>query len=315
MLLPSLPEPLTKDDPMHSFTSSALIFSVWAVVCTAACGETSTDAATTNGANEETSDNSSESDVTPAVSFEFGDVEDAILSEFFSKSLDIFGVTIVATSETPDTKVLHAAHVMAEYLDNDEDGAVDDQAVIDSLVREKATLVMFATEEEAERSGIFDADIPEDRGFQDLYGEETNQPNRFDAALEEVLHLISHYGYERVYPASLGTERPTRLTDAMDLARGGYFETVPTSYPDGSWYHYDDVTCDYRCMAVEYFYWALTTKLGAQSDTDRCADIAIEWELCTPEALASGDPAIHAILEDATLKLPTVLPDGSYRGN
>ena len=76
----------------------------------------------------------------------------------------------------PDSKVIHAAHVMAEYLDNDEDGQVDDDAVVASMVSEQATLVMFQDENEAESSGIFDAEIPEDRGFQDLYGEETNQP-------------------------------------------------------------------------------------------------------------------------------------------
>ena len=204
---------------------------------------------------------------------------------------------------------------MAEYLDNDEDGQVDDPAVVASMVSKQATLVMFQDENEAESSGIFDAEIPEDRGFQDLYGEETNESGRFDASLEEVLHLISNYGYELVYPEALGTERPTQLTEAMDLARGGYFASVPTSYPDEAWYHYDDYTCDYRCMAVEYFYWALTTKLGAQADPTRCAEIAIEWELCTPEALENGDPAITAILEDSTYKLPTVLPNGIYRGN
>ena len=192
---------------------------------------------------------------------------------------------------------------------------VDDAAIVGSLVAEKATLVMFATEREAENSGIFEAEIPEDRGFQDLYGEETNEPGRFDASLEEVLHLISNYGYELVYPEALGTERPTRLTEAMDLARGGYFATVPNAYPEEAWYHYDDRTCDYRCMAVEYFYWALTTKLGAQSGTQRCAEIAVEWELCTPGALESGDPAISALLAEPELKLPTVLPDGSYRSN
>ena len=254
-------------------------------------------------------------DDTPAaaseVSFELGGVSDPLLGQFFSKSIEVFGVLIVASENTPDSKVLHAAHVMAEYLDNDEDGRVDDDAVVASMVSEQATLVMFQDENEAESSGIFDAEIPEDRGFQDLYGEETNQSGRFDASLEEVLHLISNYGYELVYPEALGTERPTQLTEAMDLARGGYFASVPSSYPDEAWYHYDDTTCDYRCMAVEYFYWALTTKLGAQADPVRCAEIAVEWELCTPESLENGDPAITAILEEPTYKLPTVLPNGA----
>lgn len=271
------------------------------------------------GCGSPENETSNTDDDTPAatqeVSFELGGVSDPLLSQFFSKSIEVFGIFIVASENTPDSKVLHAAHVMAEYLDNDEDGQVDDPAVVASMVSKQATLVMFQDENEAESSGIFDAEIPEDRGFQDLYGEETNESGRFDASLEEVLHLISNYGYELVYPEALGTERPTQLTEAMDLARGGYFASVPTSYPDEAWYHYDDYTCDYRCMAVEYFYWALTTKLGAQADPTRCAEIAIEWELCTPEALENGDPAITAILEDSTYKLPAVLPNGIYRGN
>ena len=292
------------------------IWRLWLpIVLAATLGSCAADTASSETENTETDSSPSEDMNDTEPTFELGDVDDETLGAFFSKSVDVFGVTIVASESTPDAKVLHAAHVMAQYLDNDEDGVVDDAAIVGSLVAEKATLVMFATEREAENSGIFEADIPEDRGFQDLYGEETNEPGRFDASLEEVLHLISNYGYEPVYPEALGTERPTRLTEAMDLARGGYFATVPNTYPEEAWYHYDDRTCDYRCMAVEYFYWALTTKLGAQSGTQRCAEIAVEWELCTPEALESSDPAISALLAAPELKLPTVLPDGSYRSN
>ena len=292
------------------------IWRLWLpIVLAATLGSCAADTASSETENTETDSSQSEDMNDTEPTFELGDVDDETLGAFFSKSVDVFGVTIVASESTPDAKVLHAAHVMAQYLDNDEDGVVDDAAVVGSLVAEKATLVMFATEREAENSGIFEADIPEDRGFQDLYGEETNEPGRFDASLEEVLHLISNYGYELVYPEALGTERPTRLTEAMDLARGGYFATVPNAYPEEAWYHYDDRTCDYQCMAVEYFYWALTTKLGAQSGTQRCAEIAVEWELCTPEALESGDPAISALLAEPELKLPTMLPDGSYRSN
>ena len=292
------------------------IWRLWLpIVLAVTLGSCAADTASSETENTETDSSQSEDMNDTEPTFELGDVDDETLGAFFSKSVDVFGVTIVASESTPDAKVLHAAHVMAQYLDNDEDGVVDNAAVVGSLVAEKATLVMFATERDAENSGIFEADIPEDRGFQDLYGEETNEPGRFDASLEEVLHLISNYGYKLVYPEALGTERPTRLTEAMDLARGGYFATVPNAYPEEAWYHYDDRTCDYRCMAVEYFYWALTTKLGAQSGTQRCAEIAVEWELCTPGALESGDPAISALLAEPELKLPTVLPDGSYRSN
>jgi len=68
--------------------------------------------------------------------------------------------------------------------------------------------------------------------------------------------------------------------DAVDAARGGRFEEVPDTYPPEAWFHYDDETCSRKCMAVEYFYWGLTTLLGAQADQNRCDRISGEWELC-----------------------------------
>jgi hypothetical protein len=98
----------------------------------------------------------------------------------------------------------------------------------------------------------------------------------------------------------------------MDLARGGYFETIPDAYPDDAWYHYDDTTCDYRCMAVEYYYWVQTSILGAQDYPSRCAEIANEWEACTLSQVQTMDPASYALFTDPQYMLPTVLPDGNY---
>ena len=115
-----------------------------------------------------------------------------------------------------------------------------------------------------------------------------------------------------VYPDVFGDWSGSLIATNMDLARGGHFTSIPNNYPEEAWYHYDDWTCDYSCMIVEYFYWSLTTLLGAQADTDRCADIAVEWELCTAAELEAGDPGMFSILTDLQYNLPTVQPDGSY---
>ena len=83
-------------------------------------------------------------------------------------------------------------------------------------------------------------------------------------------------------------------------------------YPEDAWYTYLDPTCDYACMVTEYFYWALTALLGAQSDNQRCNDISDEWGLCTNKQVKSRDPDIYTLLTDSQYALPTILPNGNY---
>ena len=245
----------------------------------------------------------------------------APLKKFFSKYISVFGVHIVATAKVPDKKVLHAAHVLAQYLDNNEDGVVDNPLVVKTMTQQAggSVLVMFANSAELENSGVFDSDIGEKFAVQDLQGEETHPGGSsgmggFDATLEEVLHLVTAKGHSIAYPKVFGEKVGSQIGDAMDKARGGQFQSVPSSYPSAAWYHYDDQTCDYRCQVTEYFYWALTSLLGAQSYPGRCAEIAHEWEPCTKDKLHKTDPAIYKLLTDPTYKLPTQTPDGSYGG-
>ena len=73
---------------------------------------------------------------------------DTDLFAVFDKQIDVFGVKLYATPATGTDKMLHAAAVMAEYLDNDEDGIPDNQNVVDMLVERNATLIMFRDEDE-----------------------------------------------------------------------------------------------------------------------------------------------------------------------
>jgi len=110
---------------------------------------------------------------------------------------------------------------------------------------------------------------------------------------------------------AFGEDAGTSLTNAMDIARGGRFQSVPSPYPGGAWYTYDDQTCDYGCMATEYIYWAMTSVLGAQEN--RAGEIQQEWKLNTKAKVQQMDTAIYQLLTDPQYVFPIVLPDGTYR--
>ena len=232
----------------------------------------------------------------------------------FRKYVNVFGIHVFATAKTPDAKVLHAATILAEYLDNDEDGQPDNTLVLKALTSRDAFLMMAATERGLDR---IDPEEWQEEGFhcgQFQFGEETAPGRgRFDASLEEVLHLITQHGYGNAYPQIFGDHKGTELAKCLDKARGGYFRRVPRRYPKGAWFTYDDRSCGYGCQTQEYIYWALTSLLGAQEAPRRCEEISNEWRLCTPEAVKARDPGIHALLVNPKYKFPRVLPDGTYR--
>ena len=241
-------------------------------------------------------------------------------SRVFEKQVCVFGIRVYATAKTPDGKVLHAANVLAQYLDNDEDGVPDSSEVVAQMRRNRAAVVMFATARDWEEANL-ETYIPGNglsaMTLQDLYGEETH-PNgasegRFDAALEEILHLITSAGYADVYPDIFGEKPNTVVAKAMDIARGGHFRQVHRSYPDGAWFTYYDRTCDYGCQITEYIYWALTSILGGQKFCGRADETADEWRLHTPELVQKRDSQIYSLLTNPEYKFPTRLPDGKYR--
>jgi len=227
----------------------------------------------------------------------------------FTKQVQVFGLYIYATNTTGDDKLLHAAHVLAEYIDNDEDGVPDNPKIMKALLERNGAIVMRKTERERVTG-------PRPRG-QGLYEEETipngRAQGRFDASLEEILHMVTDYGWEGAYPEVFGRWPGSEVAGAMDLARGGQFEEVPDKYPEEAWYSYYDETCDYNCQVAEYIYWALTSILGAQDYPERLEEIEEEWKLNTREKVKAVDPAVYAILTNPEYKLPTVLPDGKYK--
>ena len=246
------------------------------------------------------------------------------------KYVNVFGVHIFASRTTLDDKLAHAAGILAQYLDNNEDGVPDNTLVLSQLVSRNVFIIMPGTEAEMEQ---LEMDLIARAGYrfgQDLYGEETkpdflvdgkiNAPDGhyYDGALEEILHPITQHGYANAYPEVFAEERGSILANCMDAARGGYFERVPkggpkSGYPAEAWYHYTDETCDYGCMVTEYTYWALTSILGTQDFPGRHEALEVEWELNTKERVRIGDPKVYELLTDPQYKFPTKAPDGNYK--
>ena len=238
----------------------------------------------------------------------------------FTKYVDVLGCFfIVAESTIPDAKVLHAAAVAAELLDNNEDGIVDDPLIESQLQNEQAFMPIFSSEGSNAENLLFN-NYNGNGASAVLYKNEMDpsQTGHWgdDATVEEVIHTINHVGHTNIYPNAFSMQANSSLmSDAMDVARGGQFMTIPNPYPASAWYHYDDWTCDYECMMIEYMYWAIVSYMGILDDAQTAQGIANEWEPYNATLLQSTDILMYALITDTQYKLPLLAPDGNYCPN
>ena len=232
----------------------------------------------------------------------------------FTKKVLVFDIPMYTTDEVTNAKLEHAAHVMAQYLDNDEDGTPDNSLVVDKMIENHSFLLVWNNESdlnvfETLQYGEFGQDLGAAETAPDWH---TNgRQGSFDTTLEEVLHMITQRGYAEAYPQIFGETTGSSVADAMDVARGGQFDSIPSEYPAKAWYTYYDDSCDYSCQVTEYMYWSLTSILGAH--TARATDISEEWALNTLPLVQRTDPTMYALLTDSSYAFPTVLPDGNYQ--
>ena len=236
------------------------------------------------------------------------DMQNAI-NEFFPIQIEVYGVKIIGTEATPRKDIKKAAKILKQWLDNNGDKKPDNSLVVNELIKNNAIIAMGKTENDLEDSfdNLIDvleaSDVDVDNFERSLIGLISDEPNI--AYLEEILHLVTQVGYANAYPEVFGEFKGSRISNAMDIARGGFFKITPKVYPESSWYHYYDKSCDYSCMITEYFYWSLTSLLGAQ--INRYDKISEEWELNTPKKM-ERDKLMMKILQDEKFQIPKRLP-------
>ena len=246
------------------------------------------------------------------------------MNEAFDKFIDVFGMFVVASPNAPLAYVEHTANVLAEYIDNDADGIPDDQAVLDVLVNGNFVVPVWT---ESDRVSFWDnargTYCEDNTGMAASMYYEYDEwalggieaAGTWDGNLEEVWHVVS-IGWYATYPEYFGDEPGvSRLTEAMDTARGGQFLTIPSTYPAGSWYRYYDDTCEYGCQMHEYFYWILMANIDAldPSITDKCEQSQHEWHICNQAELEKVDVLAFDLFNNHGFSLPTNIPTGSYQ--
>ena len=244
------------------------------------------------------------------------------MNKTFDKFIEVFGVYVVGTNKAPMDKVRHTAGVLAQYLDNNEDGQPDDPKITSYLSKHNYIVPVWSSSDRDKFWKNASGSKCEDNiGMAaSMYYDEDQwaiggikKTGQWDTNLEEVWHVVSAGWYE-VYPKYFGNNG-SMLQEAMNKARGGYFENIPLKYPKNAWYSYYDKTCGYQCQAHEYFYWILMANINAldKSYTNKWMYIDDEWNILNKTQLKQKDVLAYELLNNYDFALPTQIPDGQYK--
>ena len=253
----------------------------------------------------------------------------------YAKGITVFGINILATAEVADEKLLHAANITAELIDNNEDGKPDNTCVTAVLSILDGYVSMY---NQAEGNSVeINSDPLDETGAVGTGLGAYETVNNYadgeshDASIEEIFHLISQRGYSTVYPKVFGESNTSTssLAKAMDLARGGeqrcakeecnwkYNNTSCPVWSDlvdsgDAWYFYADPTADYATMMTEYIYWTVSSNFGMHDSSAGRKKAKAEWCPNTKKLLKAQDPAVFKLVNDPKYAFPTVLPNADY---
>ena len=205
--------------------------------------------------------------------------------------------------------------MLAEWLDNDEDGCVDNPTVLTKLLEKvdnaQASIVVTgngtytdALRDSLQGAGYYtNAHVWNYEVLPSCSGPSATS-SCVDASLEEIWHMVTSVGYAKAFPTTFATESTSNslLVQAMDVARGGKFTTIPSSYPSTAWFTalyttwwFTNSTCNYGCLVTEYVYWGVNAWVGAL--VGRGDAIKNEWKFETRAKLEAGDVKLTAIIK------------------
>jgi len=282
------------------------------------CKDASTASTATTGAAMQTSGAEGSSTATAKVTWP---LKTSTVSRL-PKYTTVFGIPVFGDSSLSDLQFQHIASVLAAWMDNDQDGCVDNPTVLTKLITAKPQPAVVAPGpgdggeppadviKALETKGYFTvAPVFNGELLLNCSGPKATDQCA-DASLEEILHMITDQGFAKAWPDVFSTNS-SQLTKAMDVARGGKFLSIPSKYPSSAWYTYYDKTCDYKCQVTEYIYWGISAWVG--SIQGRAKEISQEWKLENRVKLTTTDKLMTSIIQNtAVYKMPNVSPTGVY---
>eukprot|EP01068_Selenidium_serpulae_P007280 Selendium_serpulae@DN4666_c0_g1_i1.p1 len=238
-----------------------------------------------------------------------------------TKYTTAFGVRVIGHKAVPDDRIIHTAMLVAQMMDRDEDGVVDNPQLQEQLIGRFASLIIVSDEtftnfllSPTEGEGLplelkfcpFSIDFEEMARIQPGEAPEAACPEDLFEK-DRTLAFVTDHVVGRGWPLQFQDveEEPGTSADAKKLkaffdkaVADGNFDPKQTGCPEAD---------AENCNQVMFVSWLTSTSLGV----DRCYCQQIDaWKLCDRTEVDEKYPELLAFIDD---KVAGTTPSGMYQ--
>lgn len=273
-------------------------------------------------------------------------------SAHIEKKITAFGINVFALEGVTDRDLELVAHVLAQWIDNNEDGTPDNPAVLAEIIRQKSRMILGVTFDQIgpwheHSQGIlkyphaptYGLDVttinhnwyglPLSEYSQDHYLKEGLLPP--DATTEETFHLITDVGYASVYPSifwhgEVGSNPSEALRSYIAKRgagqKGASMLTEAMDKARGGYFkhmpnQYPDNAWYTRSDDCGYKcfvgeYIHWGMITLVGLNETRQEGILDQWQIRNAQSMRNRDPGLYGLLTNAEYNFPNTAPDGSY---
>ena len=197
------------------------------------------------------------------------DAKEALIAADFTKCIMPFGVLIGADKNMPDSFLLLAGQILAEMLDQNIDGEVDDSILLDYIQNwDIAWLAMPTNHDQWENQQLpllqgklgYDIIIPE--WWMGSSGLVQPDLHARSVMVEEIIHFLTQFGYSSAYPEQFGvTNWSSIIARETLLAQCNWWQHPENDCPGSP--GLIDGDCSYPdCDVVEFYHQVLVLRSG-----------------------------------------------------
>jgi len=268
------------------------------------------------------------------------------------RKITVFGIKVFALEGVTDRDLKLVANVLAQWIDNDENGTPDNPDVLAEIARHKSRMILGITfdqigpwHENSQKmlkhahAPTYGLDVttinhnwyglPPSKYSQSQYFTEGFLPP--DAATEETFHLITDIGYANVYPYSFWHgeigDNPSAALRSHIAKRGegqrdASLLTVAMDNARGGYFkqipnQYPDNAWYTRSDDCGYKcfvgeYIHWGMITLVGYNEKRKYGIQNQWQITNARSLRRRDTALYELLTNSEYKFPKTAPDGSY---